>query len=96
MAIFVKRLDQIRKRDHKYIGNKTANIVALLREELSTPPGFSVGSQAYREFLGNSGLAKQLARLAGEAATGSMPELEQASRKIHRIILSQNVYCSLN
>jgi pyruvate,water dikinase len=81
----------MRKGDETRIGNKANNVAALLRLGVSTPPGYCVSSEAYREFLERSKLEKQLIALARGAATKSIPQLEEASQKIARLMLSKPV-----
>lgn len=95
MAEFIKSLDKISKRDEKYIGNKSKNVATMLRRGFLVPTGFCVTSNAYREFLKRSRLEKQLIALAAGAASKSIPQLEEASRKIYHLILSKKVPSSI-
>ena len=59
------------------VGGKAVGLGSLLREGLQVPPGFALGTHAYREFVSETGLdgeihallaGRRLARGAGEAS----------------------------
>ncbi len=45
------------------VGGKAVGLGSLLREELQVPPGFALGTHAYREFVSETGLDREIHEL---------------------------------
>jgi phosphoenolpyruvate synthase/pyruvate phosphate dikinase len=58
------------------VGGKALGLGSLLREGLQVPPGFAVTTDAYRECVLSSGLAREIERTLGGAET---PKKQQAA-----------------
>jgi len=65
------------------VGGKAVGLGWLMREELRVPPGFAVGTHAYREFVTDTGLDRTIHDLLKDA--GSVDEQAEVSRRIRSL-----------
>src|SRR6516162_5724843 len=65
------------------VGGKAVGLGWLTREELRVPPGFAVGTHAYREFVTDTGLDRTIHGLLEDA--GSVDEQAEVSRRIRSL-----------
>ncbi len=66
-------------------GGKGANLVALARAGFEVPPGFIVTTDAYRAFVQANLLSSRILALAGNAKTGDLSAIENASAEIRAL-----------
>ncbi len=64
------------------VGGKGANLAELARAGFAVPPGFLVGTAAYRVFVAANGIARQIVDLASAAPADDPPALDAASDQI--------------
>jgi phosphoenolpyruvate synthase/pyruvate phosphate dikinase len=62
------------------VGGKAVGLASLLRESLRVPPGFGVGTHAYREFVSETGLNRAIHELLDDAE--SLEAQAEASKRI--------------
>jgi phosphoenolpyruvate synthase/pyruvate phosphate dikinase len=55
---YVSPLDGCEPHLAEVVGGKAVELGSLLRQELRVPPGFELGTHAYREFVAETGLGK--------------------------------------
>ena len=65
------------------VGGKAIGLGSLLGQERDVPPGFVVTTGAYREWVAEHGLGREIARLVGGATDAAAQEA--ASREIHAL-----------
>jgi phosphoenolpyruvate synthase/pyruvate phosphate dikinase len=65
------------------VGGKAVGLGSLLREALPVPPGFAIGTHAYRQFLAETGLDEDVHRLL--AGAESIDAQAQASVQIRAL-----------
>ncbi len=65
------------------VGGKAVGLGSLLREGLRVPPGFALGTHAYREIVGATGLDAEIRALLQEAE--SLEARAEASARIGRL-----------
>jgi pyruvate,water dikinase len=61
------------------VGGKAVGLGSLLREELQVPPGFALGTHAYREFVAETGLDREIHALL-QGAESIETEAEASAR----------------
>jgi phosphoenolpyruvate synthase/pyruvate phosphate dikinase len=62
------------------VGGKAVGLGSLMREDLRVPPGFAIGTHAYREFVAETGLDRQVFAVLEDAE--SIEAQAEASRRI--------------
>jgi pyruvate,water dikinase len=65
------------------VGGKAVGLGRLMREGLRVPPGFAVGTHAYREFVTDTGLDRAIHGLLEDA--GSVDEQAEVARRIRSL-----------
>jgi pyruvate,water dikinase len=75
-------LDEINAGDSRIAGGKGANLGELVAAGFPVPPGFVVSTDAYREFVGVSGLARDLEALNGTSREDLGPRCTALQRRI--------------
>ena len=67
------------------VGGKAVGLGSLLREELQVPPGFALGTHAYREFVSETGLDREIHELLeGAESIEAQAEASGADRRALR------------
>ena len=83
-----KNLD---KNDTELVGGKGANLAEISRAGFPVPDGFVVTVESYDLFLNENDLIKKIYGILGTLDVNDPAQLEQASRKIQKIVLSSKV-----
>lgn len=83
-----KNLD---KDDTELVGGKGANLAEISRAGFPVPDGFVVTVEAYDLFLQENDLIKKIYGILDVLDVNDPAQLEQASRKIQKIVLSSKV-----
>ncbi|MEM0030781.1 MAG: phosphoenolpyruvate synthase, partial [Desulfurococcaceae archaeon] len=86
---FVLWLDEVRKEDVPLVGGKNANLGEMLAAGIPVPPGFAVTAYAFRYFLEKTGLGEKIYGMLKNLDVNNTKELEETTRKIREMILSQ-------
>jgi pyruvate,water dikinase len=73
------------------VGGKNASLGELLHAQIPVPPGFAVTTQAYRLFLEQGGLKKEIMELLADVRANDVASGENASRKIRARIEETDV-----
>ncbi len=76
-------LDEVSSEYLKFIGGKAAGLAGMIKAGIPVPPGFIVTTEAYREFIFETGLADYIESVLKETVTSGKPrEYEVASELI--------------
>jgi pyruvate,water dikinase len=68
------------------VGGKCASLGELIRAGIRVPPGFAITTRAYRAFMEEAGLDREVAALTGGLEGQDVDALEAASASARRII----------
>lgn len=83
---FVVWFDEVDKEDIDIVGGKGANLGEMTKAGFPVPPGFIVTADAYSHFLDVTGLRDDLERILRPLDVSNSKGLEDASRKIEKLI----------
>ncbi len=72
--------------EHELVGGKGANLGALTRAGFTVPPGFTIATTAYRDFIASTGLSSQIAAILGAIRYDHPESLESEVGKIRALI----------
>lgn len=84
---FVLFFNQIRMKDVPLVGGKTASLGELMRIGMPVPNGFGITADAYRYFLRENGLDKEIRKIVKGANLKNVKELQKVGRKIRNLIM---------
>ncbi len=76
---------------HDLVGGKGANLGLMTHAGFLVPPGFTVSTEAYVEFLAATGLAAKIKSLLDGLDPTAGPENENRTETIRRLILDQTM-----
>ncbi len=79
-------IKDVRKDDVSLVGGKGANLGELINAGLPVPPGFIVTSEAFFEFLKESGLGDRIYPLLDEVDVEDTKQLQEVSKQIMGMI----------
>lgn len=68
------------------VGGKNASLGELIRADIPVPPGFSVTTEAYRDFLIEGGLKEKIEKILSPIGLQDVASLEKASETIRELI----------
>lgn len=68
------------------VGGKNASLGELIRADIPVPPGFSVTTEAYRDFLIEGGLKEKIEKILSPIGLQDVASLEKASETIQELI----------
>jgi pyruvate,water dikinase len=68
------------------IGGKNASLGELIRADIPVPPGFSVTTEAYHEFLIEGGIKEEIEKILSPIGLQDVALLEEASQTIRELI----------
>ena len=68
------------------VGGKNASLGELIRADIPVPPGFSVTTETYSEFLSGGGLKEKIEKLLSKIDIQDVSSLENASNAIRQIM----------
>ncbi len=68
------------------VGGKNASLGELIRADIPVPPGFSVTTEAYRDFLSEGGIQQKIEKILSAIRPDDMASLEEASQTIRELI----------
>jgi pyruvate,water dikinase len=68
------------------VGGKNASLGELIRADIPVPPGFSVTTETYSEFLGGEGLKQKIKSLLSKIDIQDVSSLENASKVIRQLM----------
>lgn len=88
-ARFVLWLEEVRKEDTPLVGGKNANLGEMLAAGIPVPPGFAVTAYAFKYFMEKTGLGEKIYEMLKRLDVNNTKELEDTTRKIREMILSQ-------
>ena len=79
--------------DLESVGGKNSSLGEMVSNlagaGVRVPDGFATTADAYRRFIGTTGLAEQINSLAGRAGHRRRPELARVGREIRRAVVEQ-------
>ena len=64
------------------VGGKNASLGELIRADIPVPPGFSVTTEAYQEFLIEGGIKEKIEKILSPMGLQDVASLEEASKTI--------------
>jgi pyruvate, water dikinase len=70
------------------VGGKNASLGELIKADIPVPPGFSVTTEAYSEFLSGGGLKKKIEEILSQIHHQDVASLESASKTIRELMAS--------
>ncbi len=85
---WVLPLKTISHQDISLAGGKGANLGEMVRNKFPVPNGFVVTSTAYFDYLDKNSLNGKIASIIKQANVNDLHQLDQAAKKIQKIILS--------
>ena len=88
---FVTFFKEIDKEDLPLVGGKGANLGEMIKAGFPVPPGFAVTVPAYDAFLELNNLGSQIKNILKVTNTQNPEELENASRKIQKKIVTGKI-----
>src|SRR5512136_931948 len=68
------------------VGGKNASLGELIRADIPVPPGFSVTTETYSEFLSGGGLKEKIENLLSKIDIQDVASLENASKVIRQLL----------
>ncbi len=81
--VYIKWLDEVGKEDHELVGGKAAGLGEMIRAGIPVPPGFVVTSDAYKQFIYETGIAGYIRSILEDIVKSGKPEeYEKASELI--------------
>src|SRR3990170_6918483 len=83
-------LEEVGKEDISIVGGKGASLGEMLRAELPVPTGFAVTAQAFRRFIDENGVSKELFKSL-EVNVDDADMLREAEKKAKKIIMGANI-----
>lgn len=90
-ARFIKWFEDLSKEDIALAGGKGANLGELTGAKIPVPPGFVVLSTAYFAFLDFNNLRPKIHQILSPCDINDPAQLESASRKIQKLILTSEL-----
>ena len=81
--------EELTKDDVPLVGGKNANLGEMLRAGIPVPPGFAVTAYAYKRFIEETGIKKEIYKILKEEVPASAAKPEdymEASRRIRELI----------
>jgi len=91
----ILRLEEIQKEDIPSVGGKGASLGEMFSIGLPVPKAFVVTAQAFRRFLGETGIEDRLFATMADLNVEDSSALEEASRKAKELVLSVGMSASL-
>jgi len=68
------------------VGGKNASLGELIRADIPVPPGFSVTTEAYQDFLIEGGIKEEIEKIISPIGLEDVGSLEKASEEIRELI----------
>ena len=68
------------------VGGKNASLGELIRADIPVPPGFSVTTEAYQDFLIEGGIKEKIGKILSPIGLQDVASLEEASKAIRELI----------
>src|SRR4030043_441395 len=68
------------------VGGKNASLGELIRADIPVPPGFSVTTEAYDEFLSEGGIKEKIEKILSPIGLQDVTPMEEASQAIRELI----------
>ena len=68
------------------VGGKNASLGELIRADIPVPPGFSVTTEAYDEFLSEGGIKEKIEKILSPIGLQDVTSMEEASQTIRELI----------
>jgi len=68
------------------VGGKNASLGELIRADIPVPPGFSVTTEAYQEFVIEGGIKEKIEKILSPIGLQDVASLEEASQTIRELI----------
>lgn len=79
---YLKRLDEISRKDFPLAGGKGSNLGEMIRAGLPVPEGFVILTSAYKRFVVQNNIQKSIENILGKIDPGDVGKLEEVSQTI--------------
>jgi pyruvate,water dikinase len=79
---YTRSLDELRRADAAEFGGKSANLGELLAGGIPVPAGFAVGAEAFRQFVGTTGLEGTIRAATERVSPGDVKAIDAAAKTI--------------
>ncbi len=89
--MYISWINKISKKDIEKVGGKGANLGELTQVRIPVPQGFIVNSDAYKRFLKETGIQKNINKLLSNLDIEDTEKLQETSEKIQDLIIEQNM-----
>lgn len=89
--IFIKKIEQLSKKDVALAGGKGANLGELTQAGILVPPGFVILSDAFEKFINETDLNVEIDAVLDKVDVGEVHTVDEASNKIRAMILRQKI-----
>ncbi|MFQ5946306.1 MAG: PEP/pyruvate-binding domain-containing protein [Anaerolineae bacterium] len=84
---YTRWFDEIRADDVNLVGGKGANLGEMIAAGLPVPPGFCVTAHAYRDFVEETGLSREISSRMAELNPETPDRLDDGCADIRRLIM---------
>ncbi len=68
------------------VGGKNASLGELIKAGIPVPPGFSITTEAYHDFLSEGGMKEKIQKILSQITLEDVASLEEASKTIYELI----------
>jgi len=69
------------------VGGKNASLGELIKAGIPVPPGFSITTEAYHDFLSEGGIKEKIQKILSHITPEDVASLEEASKIIYELIM---------
>jgi pyruvate,water dikinase len=70
------------------VGGKNASLGELIKADIPVPPGFSITTEAYNDFLNEGGIRRRIQEILSRIELQDIISLEEASKTIRKLIVT--------
>ncbi len=96
---FILFFNQISNRDVGLVGGKNASLgemySTLAKQGVKVPNGFAITATAYRYFITEAGIKKEIKRILADLDTRKLSNLRQRGAEVRKLILTANLPSNL-
>jgi len=89
--MFVLSLKKVTEANHSLVGGKAASLGNMLQSGIQVPPGFAVTTKAFRQFITNSNIQKQIITQLRALNPEDLESVASSSKFIQELILSADI-----
>ncbi len=83
---YVRDLKALDRRSLPLVGGKNASLGEMIKAGIRVPPGFAVTTDAYVQFISQTGIRETLSKVLGDVNVEDVSSLDAASRSLQDLI----------